>query len=263
MKGPKQMHPQTAARMKIGILVFGAGLAGAAFAQAGRTVVFNDAVVSQDIRVIGGRPYVPLADMAKALGGYALKTASGYQIKTKEQLTAGATTGGTGTGPTGPITAGPSGQLGQTLSDGKWRFQMVDYKALDTYTIQRDGGVDTGRLGGNATADDKTVNAKPDYSVVAVTCRLQNGQKQAQSFATGAASHTVLIDDKGTSYSPIGWDEDGGPQATKPVPPNGSADVTALFLVPFGTHLKDAVFTLANVSDRAAHDIHISLEPAG
>ncbi len=227
-------------------------------AQAGHTVVFHEAVVSQDIHMVNGRPYVPLADMAKALGGFAVRTASGYQIKTKEdqaEASAGTDAGG--------ASGGLNGRIGDTLSDGKWRFRVVDLKSLDTYTLQQDGGVDAGRLRGNAVLTDRTIDAKPDYSLVTLVCRVRNGQRQAQAFGSGYGRDTVLIDDKGTAYAPIGWDQDGGRQATKPLPPGAAADLTAIFLVPFGTDPRDAVVTLTNVSDPSPHNVHIALGPNG
>ncbi len=262
------MKLQTAKRVRAALVALGAGAAGAALAQAGsRSVTFQDTVVSQDIRVFNGRPYVPLADMAKALGGFAVRTAGGYQIKTKaSQAEASGDTDTPAGGPAagvGAASAGLSGKLGDTLSDGKWAFRLSDYKALDTYTLQRDGGVDAAMLGGNADVHGSTIDAKPDYSLVAVVCRIKNGQRQAQAFASGAGRDTALIDDKGVSYTPVGWDQDGGMLATKPLPPGATADVTAIFLVPFGTNLRDAVFTLANVSDRTPHDVHFALGPTG
>ena len=265
------MKPQTAKRANAALVVCGAALASAALAQAGgrSTVMFQDAVVSQDIRVVNGRPYVPLADMAKALGGFAVKTASGYQIKTKAADTEAAGVGDTGTPGMGEMaglngaTAGLSGKLGDTVSDGRWAFQLADYKAQDTYTLQRDGGVDAAKLGGNADVNGGTIDAKPDYSVVTVICRVKNRQKQPQAFASGGGWDTVLIDDKGVSYAPIGWDQAGGMLATRPLPPGATAEVTAIFLVPFGTNLRDAVFTLANVADRTPHDVHFALGPTG
>lgn len=259
------MNSRTAMRAKIGLVVLGAAAAGAAFGQAGRTVMFKDDVVSRDIRVINGRPYVPLADMAKALGGFAVKTASGWQIKTKDQTTASTTTSDTGaTGGTmnGNPVAGASGSIGDSLSDGKWRFQVVNYQDVDSYTLQRDGGVDVRKLQRNADVQGKTIQAKPDYSLIVVNCQVKNGQKQAQAFGSGYGRNTALIDTKGVSYAPIGWDQDGGMQATKPLPVGATDDIAAIFLVPFGTQVASATFTLGNVSDPAPHDVHVSLQVA-
>src|SRR5207248_269822 len=41
---------------------------GAALAQTERTLILNGKLASRDIRLIDGRPYVPIADVARALG---------------------------------------------------------------------------------------------------------------------------------------------------------------------------------------------------
>jgi hypothetical protein len=47
---------------------------------------------------------------------------------------------------------------------------------------------------------------------------------------------------------------------TKSLPPGAGQDVTAIFLVPAGTPLKDLVFTLTDVSDREPHDVRVTLQ---
>jgi hypothetical protein len=46
---------------------------------------------------------------------------------------------------------------------------------------------------------------------------------------------------------------------TKPLLPGAGQDLTAVFIVPEGTKLKDLVFTLTNVSDRNPKDVRVSL----
>ena len=46
-----------------------------------RTLRYKGEVVSQSVRVIDGRPWVPLSDAARLVGGRAVRVGGGYQIQ--------------------------------------------------------------------------------------------------------------------------------------------------------------------------------------
>src|SRR3954470_22446907 len=96
------------------------GVTAAAFAQAGRSLILNGAVVSRDVRLIGGRPFVPVADVAQALGQTVVTRAGGYEI--------------TAAGGANQI-RGLQGKIGDTLFDGKWRFQVLAVEPIDSYRL--------------------------------------------------------------------------------------------------------------------------------
>lgn len=250
-------------RGKAALAVVGAGLAGAAFAQAAQTVVLHNNVVSRDVITVKGRPYVPLADMAKAVGGFAVKSGANWEIKVKNADTdaAGSDSGA------GDVTAAigavrTAGKIGDVLSSGKWGLQVADFSVVDSYAMKSAGAVNSSKLGGNADINGATITAKPDYSLVVVNCKVTNGQKQAQVFGVESGRNTALVDDQGKSYQPIGWDSASGSGADKAIAPGASANLTAIFLVPFGTHPASATFTLGDVSDSSPTDVHVSLDVA-
>ena len=55
-------------------------IVGALHARAGNTLLFNGKTASDDVREIGGTPYVKLSDMAKALGMVVVKKSGGYEL---------------------------------------------------------------------------------------------------------------------------------------------------------------------------------------
>src|SRR5688500_15525819 len=73
--------------------------------QGGKTLVINGKVVSRDVRIINGRPYAPLADIARGMGQTLAKRGSGYEL---------AAAGGANQ------VEGLRGKIGDTLFDGKW-----------------------------------------------------------------------------------------------------------------------------------------------
>ena len=92
-------------------LGLGALAAAAALAQGGVRLILNGKVASTDVRMINGRPYAPLADIARATGQVLVKKGSGYEIIAQ---------GGANQ------VEGLHGKVGDTLFDGKWRFKVVD-----------------------------------------------------------------------------------------------------------------------------------------
>jgi hypothetical protein len=220
----------------------------AALAQSGITLILNGKTASTNVRLIDGRPYAPLADIAKATGQVVVKKGNGY-----EMIAAGGAN----------QVEGLRGKVGDTLFDGKWRFRVADVQRVPVYTLRREGGVDWGKAGSKAKvdADGKTYHAEPGYEIVIVNARVTNGQKITTAFGSYYGEHTALTDLQGSSYTPVGWDQEGGMFGTKPLLPGAGQDLAAIFLIPEGTKLKDLVFTLTNISDREPHDVRVLLEP--
>jgi hypothetical protein len=217
-------------------------------AQGGVRLILNGKVASTNVRVINGRPYVPLADIARATGQVLVKKGSGYEI-----IAAGGAN----------QVEGLRGKVGDTLFDGKWRLKVIDVQqGVPSYTMRRAGGIDPGQVGGKVEydANGKAFRAQDGYEFVIVNARVTNGQKSTQAFGSYYGEHTALADTQGSSYRPIGWDQEGGMFTTKQLLPGAGQDVTAIFLVPEGTMLKDLVFTLTNISDREPHDVRVTLQ---
>jgi hypothetical protein len=216
-----------------------------AYAQAGGLqLIVNGGVASRSVKVIDGRVYVPLDDVAKALGMTVAKRTGGYEM--------------TPAGGANQV-EGLRGKVGDTLFDGKWRFKVQDVQVLDEYSIRRDGGLDPGRLGGKVEVEGKRYRALPGHKLVVVNCHVKNGQKTATAFGSAYGEHTALADQDGSNYRPVGWDQEGGMFVTKTLLPGAGQDVTAIFLVPQGKKLKDLVFTLTNVTDRDPKDVRVTI----
>lgn len=95
-------------------------LAAASVAQApGQKLILNGAVASTNVRVIGGQAYVPVADVAKALGQNVAKIAGGYEI---------AAPGGANR------VGGLEGKVGDTVFNGAWRFKVTGVHEADGYS---------------------------------------------------------------------------------------------------------------------------------
>jgi len=233
-------------------LMGGAGLAVAvvALAQAGGTkLVMNGSVASTSVRVIDGRPYAPVADMAKALNMTVVKRADGYEI--------------TRAGGANQV-EGLNGKVGDVLFDGRWRFSVLEVKPVESYTMT---SPDTEPVGGNDIAatmsyDNRThvLTPKPGYRLLAIRCRIINGRTTNQNFWTGSDVHNALTDAEGEAWPPVAYDYVGAPIQTKPLLPGSKIDFSIIFAVPEKANVKDLVFTLkANNSSEKPNDVRVAL----
>ena len=225
-----------------------AGLATAALAQTGMRLIVDGKTASTDIRIIGGRPYVPLADMARAMNGTVGRKGNEYTI-----ATGGAdTTTPTAAGGADEV-RGARGKIGQMLFNGKWRFMVVSVDRTAAYDSQY------------SPDKQKFTPAGDTEELVVVKCRLKNGQTSTQSAMLSSVHphHIGLTDDQGTSYAPMAFDKRGGSSDEGPkMLPGAQTDFAVLFSVPKGTTLKDMVFSLQTAYDDypdGGTDVRISL----
>src|SRR5687767_10535052 len=91
------------------------GLVGVGFAfQTAQSLRINGQVASNDVRMIGGKAYVPVSDVAKAFGLNVNKIGGGYELSNE--------------GGAGQLQAKGNGKIGQEVFSGKWRFQVLDLR---------------------------------------------------------------------------------------------------------------------------------------
>ena len=239
------------------IIVALTGLLGAsgavAVAAPNSKLTLNGKAASTQVRVIGGKAYVPLADVAKSLGMIVVKSGSGYEIKK-----AG------GTGQVGNL----SGKVGDVLFDGKWRFQVLEVRNVDEYLIK----ASTVQPASNAwdlilwDGATQVMRPRPNRQLVLFRCRVTNGQKTKQNLWTATTDegiHTALTDIEGGSHIPAAYDYTGAPTQTKPMLPGEILTFSLLFSVPQGTTPKDLVFSLKNNNWQAnPTDVRVSLQGA-
>jgi hypothetical protein len=147
------------------------------------TVTINGKTASTDVRMIGGKPYVSLNDMARAMGMTLVRKAGGYQIV----ASGGATE-----------TRGRyKGKIGDDIFTGDWRFSVRDVKEFDHYTSRFGNKYDTTPKG-------------PGDKLIVVTCRLKNGHQVKENMyfsnAFSKADNANLADTSEHGYEPIAID---------------------------------------------------------
>ncbi|MGO8671442.1 MAG: hypothetical protein ACLQVD_08795 [Capsulimonadaceae bacterium] len=219
-----------------------AAAAALAWAQSAPTLQFNGAVVSHNLQIVNGVPYVPLSDVARILGGTATKTADGYQINLP--------TAATPAGGANPV-AGMSGKIGTTVFTGKWRFKVAGVTRVPQFQTQYEPTSET------------IIPTGTNDEVVVVACLIKNAQTQPRQLGlrTGNMYNTALTDDQGQSYPPTHFDFPGGSGYGPSMLPGAACSFNALFCVPKGTHLKDLVFSLWSYEHNVPDDVRISLAP--
>ena len=225
-------------------------LGAASWAAGGSRLVMNGKTASTDVRLINGAAYVRVADVAKALGMVAVKSAGGYEIKK----------------PGGASQVGNlSGKVGDVLFDGQWRFQVLEVKAMDSYSIKSPGVMPASGADEllHWNRDTNVISAVPNYRLILFRCRVTNGQKTKETLWTAPTDkdvHTALADTEGGSHVPAAYDYLGAATQTKPMLPGQVLTFPLLFSVPRETQLKDLIFTLrSNSAGSRSNDVRVSL----
>jgi len=245
-RSPRQVKPW------MPVLALGTILTGATPALAGPKLVLNGKTASSDVRVINGKAFVAVADVAKALGMVVVKRGDGYEIKK----------------PGGTYQVGNmQGKIGDVLFDGRWRFQVLEVKEVESYTMKAPTVEPLSGAWDLLTWDRATqvMRSKPGYKLIHVQCRVTNGQKEKKTLWTAPSDETVrtaLTDMNGGSHVPAAYDYPGAAIQTKPLLPGEILNFPLLFSVPQDTKLKDLVFTLKNNNwQERGNDVRVSLTP--
>lgn len=212
-------------------LVAGAALVYAA--TAAPQLVMNGKVVSKDVRMIGGKAYVPIADVAKALDMQVVKSGSGYAL---------APAGGANM-----LKGNATGKMGEEVFTGKWRFKVLSVEKVKTYK-------ETQRV-----LNPSEHEAGENEDLVIVSCRVKNGTKAKDELVYSTdwdGMMNALTDMEEHSYQPISFDVKESETAPLGVIflPGAAVDFKMIFRVPQGTELKDLVFTAMRYSKRASFD---------
>ena len=218
--------------------------------QTGTLLMMNGKTLSNDVRVINGRSYVPVVDMARALNGKVVKSDAGYEIQTEAS---GGDTGPTAGG--GTAIKGTKGSIGQMVMTGKWSFEVVD--------VTRAASAESQYLPDHKTF---TPNGASEELVI-IHCKLKNASKSTlKAMLSPIHPHnTALADDQGQSHQVLAFDKrsanlDEGPNML----PGAITDLAVIFSVPKDTKLKDLVFSLQTAYDDypdGGTDVRISLRP--
>jgi hypothetical protein len=206
------------------------GIAVAAYAAVTSSVTYNGNVISHDVRVIDGRPFIPLADAARALGGSVVKTAQNYEIAPGAAKAGGANQ-----------INGLNGKIGQMLFTGKWRFEVLSVNVTQQYQTV---------LASSPNTDNPTGS---NDELVVVNCLVKNAQTETSQLMlrTENPMDTTVTDNQGVSYGrPIDFDFAGGSGYGPTMAPGAAVKFAVVFDVPKGTTVNDLIMSLATLEDR-------------
>ena len=212
-------------------------LASVAWAQGAIKLNINGSVVSTQTRIIGGKTWVPLDDVARALK--MKKSVAGGQITLRP---AGGAT---------QVANKLKGQQGEELFSGKWRFSVTGTTRTKQWV----------RKYPNYHAGTDAVQAEAGQDLIVVSCRLKNGTPQKANFAfpTGASLdwglNTSLTDQDEGSYQPNTYDvsSDEGTPVGRYALPGAAIPFNIVFKVPAGTPVKDLVYSVVLYDERGDH----------
>ncbi|MCG9895340.1 MAG: hypothetical protein MH204_07685 [Fimbriimonadaceae bacterium] len=200
------------------ILACGA-VAAVAVAQAQRLLIINGKVASNDVRVINGRAYAPIADIARSMDLVVAVNGNRYELTRK---------GGTGQ------LDGMTGKSGDWLFDGGWRFRVNRTYRTDAYN----------RV--NEYYDDPVYQAPEGQEILVVEYSYRNGNRQAAPLAFSAS----LAGADGSARSPYHNDfpHDGDRWFSQALLPGAEGRGAILFYVPRGFQPKDVLITIGGLS---------------
>ena len=204
-------------------------VAGACWAASGKLII-NGRVASNDVRVIGGKSYAPLGDIAKSLGMVLTKSGNTYTM---------AVAGGAN-----QLQGKAQGKIGQEIFSGKWRFLVLSVEKAGDWKEK-------------CYQEGRTIKPDKGDELVIVHCVLKNGLKnksQTPTLTERMCGNTALADDKGNSYPPTDFDarqESDKIQSYASISllPGARIEFAILFTVPKGTHPKSLVFSEAAYPD--------------
>lgn len=236
---------------KVGALcgvVLASGTMAAWAMSSGITLKMNGKVASGDVRTIEGKTYVPIGDVARALGMVVVKKGGDWEIKK-----AG------GTYQVGDL----SGKIGDVLYDGKWRFQVLGVEKPDSFKMRTDSYPYDSYSVSTYDRDSRTMRPKDGYNLIIIKVRVTNTQKVPQTLWTAIsdkALRTALTNTDGESFPPLAYDYEGAPTVTKAMLPGSSMTFPIIFGIRNDAVLKDLVFTLKNNDSFAkGSDARVSL----
>ena len=209
-------------------------LATAAWAQGAIKLSINGNVVNTQTRVIGGKTWVPLDDVARALKMQ--KSVAGGQITLRPA------------GGANQIANKLKGQQGEELFSGKWRFTVTGVTRTKQWV----------RKYPDSHAGKDAEESEAGNDLIVVSCRLKNGTPQRTEFAfpTGASSdwgmNTSLTDQGEGSYQPKTYDvtSDEGSPVGRYALPGAAIPFNIVFAVPAGTQVKDLVYSVVIYGER-------------
>ena len=210
-------------------------LATAAWAQSAIKLSINGNAVNTQTRVIGGKTWVPLDDVARALNMQ--KSVANGQITLRPA------------GGANQVANKLKGQQGEELFSGKWRFTVTGVTRTKQWVRKYPG----------SHAGTDAVESDNGQDLIVVSCRLKNGTPQKTEFAFPSGSsvidwgmNTSLTDKNEGSYQPKSYDvsADEGSPVGRYALPGAAIPFNIVFSVPAGTQVKDLVYSVVLYNER-------------
>ena len=239
------MRTKSKTALKTGTLlgISAIALSAVAFAAGNARWTLNGAPVSSDVRLINGKPYVALADVARALKLNVVKNGATFDVR----AAGGAT----------QVNGVRQGKIGDQLSSGAWGFQVTGVREVDSYTEQY-------------SQEKREIKPKSDdEKLVVVEAWIRNNVQKTQTpvLTERYCENTALADDQGQSYVPI--DIDARQESNKiasygaaTLLPAARMKLALVFSVPKNTNIKALVFSCLAYPDnigRKGVDLRVSL----
>jgi hypothetical protein len=223
-------------------LILTAGIvAGICWAAAGTKLYVDGKLASSRVVIVDGRAYVPVVDVAEALGMTVGQVEDGYAL-TRE-------------GGANQVEGVAQGGIGDELFTGKWRFQVLSVEqGRDQYTERY-------------YQQERSIKPNgADEELIVVNCRVKNATEATVSpiLTERLPGDTALADDAEHSYAPIDYDarqEINKTQsyAASALLPGAAAEFALAFSVPKGTHPKALVFSLMAYPNDVGRDDHTNV----
>ncbi len=213
-------------------------------AQKNLKLFMNGKVASDNVRIIDGRAYVPLKDVASAFNMVLTEKSEGYELSVP--------------GGTYQVDGVKQGKIGDELFTGKWKFQVLSVEQVE------------GEYREKYYQAGKTIKPQGANDVLLlVHCRIKNGLKKAQTpvLTERIPGNTALADENGQSYPPVDYDARQGSDKTQSYAaasllPGASMDFTLVFSIPKETKAKALVFSLltypGDVGKKETVDVRIN-----
>lgn len=212
--------------------------------QTARDLIINGQVATSDLKVINGRTYVPLADVAKALNMTLVNKANSIEM--------------VAAGGAGPV-AGLKGKLGDTIFTGKWKFTVVSIEQMDSYKTKYED------------SQESYTPRTDQETLYVVNCRIKNAQTEVMEMVMSQrhCGKTAIADNMEHSFAPMAYDahNETGPFGGPKMLPGSAAEFSVIFSAPKGTVPNDLLFTIVSGKDlseekpgKLGTDLRISLK---
>ncbi|HEY5073393.1 MAG TPA: hypothetical protein VII34_01770, partial [Pyrinomonadaceae bacterium] len=114
---------------------------------------------------------------------------------------------------TSAIAKGLEGKIGDVISDGQWRFQVMSMQTPESYDMKTDAEPYDYKSLSSFDLTKRIFTPKTGYKLVVFQCRATNAQKSPKrlwvAVSDSANVRTALTDMAGSSHVPIGYDFEG------------------------------------------------------